>query len=61
MGFLKLLNENQGNLLAESVHQKLKYYHAAKKVDQVPGYGTIDNLSLNEEKGGDFVFHVPKN
>ena len=60
IGFLKLLNENQSNLLAESVHQKLKHYHTSKKVNQVPSYGTIDYLSLNEEKGGDFVFHVPK-
>ena len=31
-----------------------------KEVAQVPDYGTIEGLSLNEEKGGDFVFNVPK-
>jgi hypothetical protein len=57
-GFIKELNENKGNLLAENVWQKLKYYHKGKNVKQVPRYGTIDALSLSESTG-DFVFHIP--
>ena len=54
----KELNENKGNLLAENIWQKLKYYHKGKTVKQVPRYGTIDALSLSESTG-DFVFHIP--
>jgi len=57
-GFIKELNENKGNLLAENIWQKLKYYHKGKTVKQVPRYGTIDALSLSESTG-DFVFHIP--
>ena len=57
-GFIKELNENKGNLLAENVWQKLKYYHKGKTNKQVPRYGTIDALSLSESTG-DFVFHIP--
>ena len=59
-GFIKELNENKGNLRAEQIWQKLKYYHKGKKINQVPAYGTIDALSL-ADSNGDFVFHVPKN
>ena len=58
-GFIKELNENKGNLLAEQVWQKLKYYHKGKTIKQVPAFGTIDVLSL-ADSNGDFVFHLPK-
>ena len=57
--FIKELNENKGNLLAEQVWQRLKYHHKGKNIKQVPAFGTIDALSL-ADSNGDFVFHLPK-
>ena len=57
-GFIKELKENKGNLRAEQIWQKLKYYHKGKTIKQVPAFGTIDALSLSDSNG-DFVFHMP--
>lgn len=57
-GFIKELEENKGNLRAEQIWQRLKYYHKGKTIKQVPAFGTIDALSLSDSNG-DFVFHIP--
>jgi hypothetical protein len=62
LGFIKILNENESNVTAESIYFDIKKLHQLDvNIPQVPKYGTINNLklTLKDMAKGEFVFHVP--
>ena len=61
-GFLKILENNDSNITAESMYFEIKRLHQLDpNIEQVPKYGTIANLilTIKDMAKGDFVFHVP--